>query len=403
MSMDRRGFFRHSVAAAALGLTERGFAATQSQGKPVTIPLKDRSFCVDVAPLAGANATITDYSGFRYCPAVDSLLMFGGGHAATPEDVVLRFPMATQAWSADYASTPQATMQEKNPDGTYKHLTPEKFWQVPGEKPPIRPISRHTYSGFIWSSAISRMILPMGNNGTYYGFTNETTGGNAAEYDPVKRTWEDSGQRGCGAALAFCEDPVSGNIIAQDQGQFRVYDPRARKWIAEITLNAIPNFGYAASLVHYPPNDRFYYISRNIDPEVHHVRVWEYAFDRKGLRPQYTSMVRSNLGEPMKTNWRPSPKSGGNETAYAYDSENKLIVGSLFDGFMLGFRPNGDGSGEWLQHPAPGTTQQTFYCMDYVPRLNAHFAICTIAGRGKTTFAFRWDPARAEAPKNPNS
>jgi hypothetical protein len=364
------------------------------------LPLDRQTFCVELAPVTGAATSITDYSGFHYCPSIDALLFFGGGHAATPEDVVLRFPIETLQWGADYAATPKATMLEVQ-DGKYRYLAPGKFWSVPGAVPAIRPISRHTYSGFVWSDAIRRMILPMGNNGTYYGFSNETTGGNVAEYDPVSKTWEDTGVIGCGAAQAYAEDPVSGLIIAHSAGTFRVYDPKRRQWVVNLSLNAIPHFGYAANLVYYPPNDRFYYIAREIDPDVRHIRVWEYEFDRRSLQPIYKVPNGPNRGQPMDTNWRPSPKGGGGETAYAYDAASKLIVGGLVDGTMFGFRPNADGSGTWLQHSAPGATRQTFYCMDYVPRINSHFFICEVRGKGKTTFAFRWDSSKASEPVDP--
>jgi hypothetical protein len=398
MTLDRRQFLRLCALAGGAAFPFHANRVGAAQ-RAVVLPLDRESFCVEVAPVTGAAASITDYSGFHYCPAADALLFFGGGHAATPEDVVLRFPIDSLRWSADYPATPKGTMLESD-SGLYRHLTQGKFWSVPGAVPPIRPISRHTYSGFIWSSAISRMILPMGNNGTYYGFTNETTGGNVAEYDPETRTWEDTGVAGCSAAQAYCEDPISGHIIAHSAGTFRIYDARRRQWAANLRLNGIPHFGIAANLVYYPPNDRFYYFGREVDPTVRTARVWEYEFDRTNLVPIYRVPKGSYRGEPMETNWRPSPK-GGAETAFAYDVKNRLIVGGLVDGTMLAFQPNSDGTGTWLQQPAPGATQQTFHCMDYVPRVNAHFLICEVRGKGKTTFAFRWDPSQARATVDP--
>ena len=398
MTFDRRAFLRLGSFAAActLLLRQPGADAASTESK---LPTERKSFCVDVGPLVGADSTITDFSGFHYCSAVDSLLLFGGGNAATPEDVVLRFPIEALKWSGDYTATPKSTMLQLQ-DGKYRYLTKNKFWSAPGAVPPIRPVSRHTYSGFIWSEAIRRMVLPMQNGGTYYGFSNETVGGTVAEYDPVTRTWEDTGVDGCPGELAFCEDPVSGVIVAHSSEMFRVYDPRRRVWTANLP-NGTPNFGYAANLVYYPPNDRFYYISRNIDPNVRSVRVWEYELDRRRLRPIYRVPIGANGGEPMPTNWRPSPKGGITGTAFAYDAKNKLIVGGLFDGTMLGFRPNGDGTGTWLQHPAPEATQQTFYCMDYVPRIDTHLLICEVHGKGKRTFAFRWDPSEASPTVDP--
>src|SRR6185312_3342968 len=84
---------------ALVGTTGRARAATSPR-----LPLDRKFFCVAIGPITGAASTITDYSGFHYCPPADALLFFGGGHAATPEDVVLRFPIDALQWSADYVA-----------------------------------------------------------------------------------------------------------------------------------------------------------------------------------------------------------------------------------------------------------------------------------------------------------
>lgn len=412
MKVSRRDVIRYAIAAGALPGSSRILAAVQGTGRlrPPSLPLDDRGFCVDVGPLAGAERSITDYSGFGYCPAVDAMLLFGGGHAATPEDVVLRFPMSSLAWSADYPPTPKATMLTPTSGTTLdmksaypgikpgdagwpRYLTAGRFWRVPGQLPALRPVSRHTYSGFVWSHAINRMILPIGNNGVCDGFPNSTTAGNIGEYDPVTRSWEDTGQPGGPAAAAWCEDPVSGMVIGHLEGAFVVYDPRTRRFVNNRQLNAVPNFGYGANVVYYPPSDTFYYFARNVDAAVGYNHVWEYALDRLAWVPRYTKPLANPLyGSPMDTNWHPTPP--GTDTGYAYDAANKLIVGGNCPGLVCAFKPLGQNAGEWYQQEAPGLAPTIFYCHDYAPTLDAHFTLAH-AANGVRTFAIRWDSAKA--------
>jgi hypothetical protein len=85
--------------------------------------LEHPSFSINLGPFAVPEAvyngnSIRDYSGSIYCPTRRAILMFGGGHAATPADVVLNFSLSQlidgsgpdPVWRADYAPTPLATM-----------------------------------------------------------------------------------------------------------------------------------------------------------------------------------------------------------------------------------------------------------------------------------------------------
>lgn len=406
MTVSRRDLIACSVGAAFLPMASRVLGAAGNS----LLPLGRRGFCVDVAPFSGADQTITDYSGFGYCPGVDAMLLFGGGHAATPEDVVLRLPMSTLRWTADYRATATATMltptrgakldmQSRYPAikpgdaGWPRYLTVGRFWQVPGQRPPLRPISRHTYSGFVWSQAVKQMILPMTNDAVCYGFPNSTVGGNIACYDPVSRSWEDTGLSGGPSAAAWCEDPVSGMLIAHFNAGFVVYDPRERKFVRTTQLNAIPNFGYAGNLVYYPPTDRFYYLARQVDAATGCSRVWEYALDRVAWLPRYTRPMADSLnGLPMDTNWHPTPPT--TDTRYVFDATNSLIVGGICPGVVCAFRPLGNNVGEWYQQNAPGLERTIFYCHQYAPVLDVHLTLCRV-GSGIRTFAFRWDPGKA--------
>ncbi|HLX29943.1 MAG TPA: hypothetical protein VKV24_15795 [Casimicrobiaceae bacterium] len=410
MKHRRRELIKLLAAAGAMPASTRLFAAAPGIERHGSLPLERKGFCVDIAALQGADASITDYSGFGYCPAVDSMLLFGGGHAATPEDVVARFAMSSLAWSADYPATPKATMLmptsgtaldmtssypgiKPGDAGWPRYLTSGRFWRVPGEKPELRPVSRHTYSGFIWSQAVKRMVLPMGNNGICYGFPNSTTGGNVGFYDPVAREWEDTGVAGGPPASAWCEDPVSGVLLGHYEGAFVVYDPRVRKFIRNTQLNAIPYFGYGGNLVYFPPQDKFYYFGRNVDPATGHNHVWEYALDRTAWSPRYTKpAANSQYGSPMDTNAHPMPPTG--DTRFVYDAANKLIVGGICQNLVCAFKPLGNNAGEWYQQDAPGIAATIFYCHHYAPTQDAHFTLAHVAS-GVRTFAFRWDSAKA--------
>jgi hypothetical protein len=413
MRADRRELIKLAMATALYPASSRILAATGDGAPGASIlPLDRPGFCVDVAPLQGAERSITDYSGFHYCPLVDAMLLFGGGHAATPEDVVLRFPLSSLSWAADYAATPKSTMlmptsggvldmKSRYPDiqpgdpGWPKYLTAGKFWQVPGQSPAIRPVSRHSYTGFLWSSAIRKMVLAVGNNGTCYGFPNTTTNGHMAEYDPLTRSWEDTGQDGGPSAAAWCEDPVSGMLLVHLESFFAAYDPRTRQYVSRIALNKkIPNFGYAGNLVYYPPGDKFYYFARSIDPETGYSPVWEYTLDRSRWQPNYTKPQGDALyGFPMDTNWHP-PAPGSKEAGYAYDAKNQLIVGSVMRNTVCAFKPSGNNSGTWYQQEAPGAAETISYCQAYASTLNAHFTLARTP-HGVRTLAIRWDPAKA--------
>ncbi|MEP7062488.1 MAG: hypothetical protein ABI881_08815 [Betaproteobacteria bacterium] len=99
-------------------------AASSADAMPDAKNLLDRpSFSINLGPFVVPEKvyhgnSILDYSGSIYCPARRAILIFGGGHAATPADVVLAYPLSRlidgsgpeMKWQADYEPTPLATM-----------------------------------------------------------------------------------------------------------------------------------------------------------------------------------------------------------------------------------------------------------------------------------------------------
>jgi hypothetical protein len=354
------------------------------------LPLDQPSFCVNIGPFPGYN--VTDQSALAYDPVRRQLLIFGGGHAAAWEDAPLRMPLDTLAWEWCYAPTPKATMLQVGADGKYANLQqPERFWKRAelGLPAPARsPVSRHSYTMWLWSHAINRALLLGPNNAPPYGFTNEVTGGHCAEFDPETNEWAVLPFRGDWQWM-FAEDPGSGTIFALWKDGLRVYDPRLRtfsgpkgpvaKWVT-----------YGLNLVYFPPTDSFFFFRYGELDTPNGPAVYEMKVDRATWTPTFVG--------PLATNWHPRPRWQG--TGLVYDSKAKLIVGNMVGGFMYGFRPTEPGAGEWLQHPVPTTAQPAAYTQAYVEELDAHFII-TGDGSKDQTWAFRWDPAQARLAVDP--
>jgi hypothetical protein len=480
--MNRRTFLAGSAGFVALGTLPSPTLA-QAIRRPETGPSSSRNplpepgnvldrqtFSIDLGPFVvppeiPRGDTIRDYSGFIYCPVRRAILMFGGGHAATPADVVLGFPLShlidrtgrQAAWQADYAPTPLAkmgaietitvsvppfnaqvaraeielqsflgavgtmlrlgkvTISDANgqpvtgfetfywkrkrgllfPKGTAapqpfkvtfqfaKNLTTGGFWKVDGQMPPLRPISRHTYEATIWSGAVRKMLLLCGNNGASYDLptpvADAATGGNCAAYEPLTRTWEDTGIPALGTQAV--EDPVSGNILTFSNGTFAVYDPRRNTILRTGSVGREIGF-FAETCVYYPPTELFYLVwsGTREGPQ----KALEIGLDR--------TTWNITTGPIDNVNYRPRSRS---ESTYRYDDASKLIVGSIQqerDGatYAYAFKPLGHGRARWLtQVVAAGGTGTQMHHAAYVPDLRAHAFLTTI---DKHTHLVLWRP-----------
>jgi len=311
-----------------------------------------------------------DYSGMCCSPA-GVLYQFGGGHVASVMGDV-RSNDGT-GWKSEYPPIPWQRMRVADLDA-------DKFWHTPGFT--VQPVAAHTYTGVIWSHAVGRMLKMPGNNGGSPRSYAEPEmaglmlGGSVGHYDPATKTWEVGAKNdGIPAYLAFCEDPVSLNILGIDQGHYVVYDPRTKKYVRnEQPVNA--NLTYAGALAYWPDTDTFYCFAPPPapgGPVVSAIRV-----DRAN---HYAATVSPTVFR------RAANVNEGVYPQYLYDPVNKVIVGCLDGDMIYGYRP----STGWLKHPAPGCGTVNEYHFAYDPK-NRRFLVIN---RNKDTLAFVWNEALA--------
>jgi hypothetical protein len=364
---------------------------------PVPLPAPDPTPTPTPTPPLGALAqfpvsadgfSALDYGGFCVAPNGDALL-FGGGHAATAMPDAWRLPNGGTAWVSDYpVPTRDQVMTAWGND-------PNGWLSVPGF--PKLPATVHSYSGNIWSHAINRFLKMSPTAGGWYGIPegkpyqiNQTIG----EYDPVTKTWTDTGiVMPLGGPAAMCEDPVSGNIIGIVSSGFMVYDPRQRKLLG-FTQNDSSLIGYDDHVVYHPPKDKFYIITRAygwLNPACPHVveltldrASWTHAMRDTGLaRPATSSMPTAGI------------------LGWAYDPASQMIVGGYDRSVVTGFHPDKG----WFQHPAPTVNSDSvmlYHHWAYDEKNARHLFIHGVGAYG-ATYAFKgeaakWVPMAVNAP-----
>lgn len=348
------------------------------------LPLHEDSFCVNLGRYSvglkwGGDDGILSFSGFSYVESLDALILFGGGHAVTPADNVVRYRFDKMRWESDYLPTPYSLM-------TMENLTAGRFWAAPGSVPPIRPNSRHTYDGWIWSSVLKKMILLPLNNGSNFPeepLKSATLKGNIGHYDPISKQWEEIGLMGT-HNTAHEEDPKTGKILIFNRYGLQQYDPVRRelsrmvdarygKYFTTGTYES-GTFGITESLSYHPPSDLFYYTT--VDGKVFSMKL-----DRETGVPMFTPVTVPSTPDLLVRQ-------------FSYDSENDFFVGGLNKGVIHAFKPLGPDRGKWISVPLPGTSNGgSNYSAAYVPRLKTHFFMSRppeLSGRYIYLYALRW-------------
>jgi hypothetical protein len=347
------------------------------------LPLTDPFFCVDVGAFPGQD--VTDQSGLLYDPIRRQLIIFGGGHAAAWEDAPLRMPIDTLTWEWCYTPMPLETMNVLDGEGKLANLMyPQKFWKraEAGLGAPARsPVSRHSYTGWLWSHAINKALMLGYNNAKPYPLPQDVVGGYAGEFEPATNEWSIIPMQMDWRHM-YVEDPVSQRIITLWSNGVRTYDP-ATQVLSAAKGGSMPFVQYGLILRYYPPNDKFYFFRFNPSDTPNGPATYEITIDRTTWTPTWTL---------LETNYHPQPRWQG--TGLEYDSTNELLVGWMQGGYMYGFRPTTAGKGEWLWHPIPTLSTPAAYTQAYVEEINTHFII-TGNGVGDRTWAFRWDPRLA--------
>jgi len=280
--------------------------------------------------------------------------IFGGGHADTANPDLWRFDGAK--YVSDYPALPRSEM-----NATY--LDAEKWWHHPDPaKYRLQPITRHTYTGWMWSSKLGKAVVLGPSQGEPYpgGYPDpapQLTGGTNGIYDDKTRTWTQLHTNLVDPTVANADDPVSGNILGLRQTLWYVYDPAADTVVKRDTTTNW-GLGYEDVMVHYPPNDKFYYITRidwdlanSMMPVVHEVAVDRSTWTFKRTKLPFR---RVNRGDKLVYG----------ATHYAFDPVSKLIIGGMEDDKVWGVLPADIGDGRtpgWYQHPAPGAGTGLFH------------------------------------------
>ncbi len=275
--------------------------------------------CEHKAPVGergSACVTISDYSGMIEDRLNGNMLMFGGGHAATARTDIDVFDFNTLRWDSAYESTPCSEMNESNFDKN------EAKWISTGH-----PASRHTYD-LLGSTAYPHEFLIFRGGGAANGAIscvgfNQYTPNRVAHYSFETGEWS-FGDVGKWSNLAASEfDPVSGWFVFVDSNGIYGYDPKVREAF-KINAFSRAELGYANNLVYYPPLDAFYYFTSGGS-----VRVFEIKLDRVDRAKTAIRLVDHISGSV--------PNSG--ETAWDYDSVNKVIGGGIKNGEFFVFNP----------------------------------------------------------------
>lgn len=322
-------------------------------------------------PMSADGASALDYSGMT-C-ANGQLYVFGGGHAASACPDVWRLDEAAGAFVSDYKTLTRDKM-------TQSALSPSKWWHVDGY--PLQPIAPHSYSGFLWASKAKRIVKIPGSNGSPYDFgfpppsvCNDLVGGTMGHYDPATKTWEElSLDLARWPTVACCEDPVAGLILAVQNDLWAAYDPSAKAFRALDSANTRQHIGYDDCLMYYPPNDRFYFVTRkNWTTGGGPPQVVELLYDRNAPQQAYCS-------EPL-----PLTRPGGTgdlivgTAQYAYDPDSQMIVGGLEKDRVWAVQPV-DGvqrKAGWYYQDVPGAGTMNFHHWAFDSRNNRHFVINT--------------------------
>jgi hypothetical protein len=249
------------------------------------------------------------------------MLMFGGGHAATPRTDIDAFDLDPPrgrplTWVPLYPSTPAAAMTSVNQDKD------RGSWKSSGH-----PMARHSYDMAAVMEVGSRkqFILLSSLAGTPPG-----VGARIAHYDLEAKQWAYSAVRADDYwyyAAASAVDPVSKRILIvglstdANPGRVWLYDP-VTETVA--TGPGVPDeVGYGNNLVYFPPNDKFYLMAQGSPTQ-----VYEITIDRTNLSVSSVVLVPGTGAAPTT-----------DEAGWAYDARNRVIGGGIKDGRFHTYDP----------------------------------------------------------------
>jgi hypothetical protein len=272
--------------------------------------------------------TVTDYSRMTYDPVNHQLLLWGGGHAATPRTDVLHFDLTTLTWRSGTPSTRLEDFTDANSD------LDNGAWYSTGH-----PKARHSYDMMPFSPATGELLvlgkvstLPVCMKGLTTPYAGD--GGRVGHYHPQTATWS----YGSTAFFTFAAsevDPVSGQILILHANGLERYDPVTRTR-AIITKHLPLPIGQTKSLVYSAHDDTFYYF-RDVRA------VYALMVDRTAWTYRLRALQGITGDLPPTVNTR----------GLAYDPLRKRIGGTPTAGMWYEFDP---ATATWSAHrmEAPG-------------------------------------------------
>ena len=327
----------------------------------------------DCADLPGSGypcQTIDDYSRFVYDRAGQQLLWFGGGSHATSRTDVTAFGLDTLRWTSAYQPTPCIDMVPDNAD------LMSGAWKSSGH-----PMSRQTFDMLVMAENIGELVML-----TYNAPNNdcaswpadapslERVPGRVAHYRPSARSWHfaqvPANTWQIDAAAEY--DPESGLVLVLGTQDLWTYDPLQET--AEHRLHfELERFGYAAELVYFPPNGRFYYFNRS-------GLVFEVVARRDDWAATSISQLTDLSGD------LPAADAKG----WAYDPLHHSIGGGVRDSVFWEFDPL---TQAFRGTPLAGATGDmpgnlAFFTLDYVAQAGV-FVFFTDYASGWSTWAYR--------------
>ena len=284
------------------------------------------------------DRTIFDYSRITYDSIHNQMLIFGGGHAATPRDDVMSLDLTTTLqWTSQY--TPTATSGFTKPNIDTTHVA----WASTGH-----PVSRHTYDLIPFDPATGEVILVASYDdiSQCLGSLAKTdfvpvTSGVFSHYNTNTHTWTHTttNQYNIGHETGSEYDPVSGLVLVFGEtsvggygDRMWTYSPSSHAFTLQRSSGSLQSWGDAPNIVYFPPNDKFYLIN---------------AYD---VNTGHANPVKIIEITPNRSNWSLTTftdittlvsGNGVNLNGYgwAYDSVNHVIGGGVTGGVFYTFDP----------------------------------------------------------------
>lgn len=271
--------------------------------------------------------SITDFSGFTYDSAHNKMLMFGGGHSATPRTDVDGLDLNSTAisWASEYPTTPLSAQVVSNYDSVHAN------WISTGH-----PTTRHTYDELVYAPNVGELImLAKTNLGAWCRdpLMVEPNDGYIWHYNPVTKKWRYTSPLtwgGSEVANGAEYDPVSGNVIGISRYDLIVYNPISG--LATRYAISRPEIGISGELVYYPPNQKMYMMLPDGS-------ALEIALNRSDYsKTVFTDIIPTGATRPFPVIAGTASSDG--ETGWAYDTQNRIIGGGVADGVFYAFDPS---------------------------------------------------------------